>query len=223
VVVEVPRELRPFLGRRFVRSLRTRDLREARRLRHAVVAELQARIEAERKKRNGEVAEPGTIERAMLWRRDVLEARAAGKEELEFTLTDLAEEEARELEPKMGQEAAGTYWSIATGRGTPLSLHTQAWLHESSLAVKTKAQRQAAVRALLAWAGGEVLVEEFGRKQAGAFITKHLLPAGKAPATVNSTVSALSAYWRWLIKRGHAEANPLEGAKPVPRLRPGRG
>ena len=62
----MPRELRPFLGRRFVKSLGTRDLKGARKLRHSALAEFQARIEAERCRRSGEIAAPGTVQRAML-------------------------------------------------------------------------------------------------------------------------------------------------------------
>lgn len=221
VVVEVPRDLRPFLGRRLVRSLKTRDLKEARRLRHPVLAEFQAKIDAERRKWGGESAPPGTVQRAMLWRQDIVQARATGREELEDALAWKAEEEARELEAKAGPETAHTFFSIALGHGTPLSTLTDTWLRESPLTAKTKAQRQAAVNELVEWAGGEVLVEMFGRKEAGAFISKHLLPTGKAPATINGTISALSAYWRWLMKRGHAKENPWE--KQSLPLKPIRG
>ena len=210
VVVEVPRELRPYLGRRFIRSLKTTDLREARQRRHAVVAEFQARMEAERRKHSVDIGPPGSLQRALAWRQDIREARQEGREEHASHFEVLVEDEARELGSEAGQDAQSAYWNIATGRGTPLSQLIEPWLRESSTTAKTKAQRQADIARLLAWAGGEVLVESFSRKRGGKFITEHLLAAGKAPATVNRIVSSLSTCWRWLIKRGHVEANPWE-------------
>ena len=148
VVVEVPRELRPYLGRRFVRSLKTTDLREARQRRHAVVAEFQARMEAARLKHSAEIGPPGSLQRALAWRQSIQEARQEGQEEHAGHFEMLVGDEARELGAKAGPDAESTYWHIATGQGTPLSQLIEPWLKESSTTAKTKVQRQADIAAL---------------------------------------------------------------------------
>jgi integrase len=216
--MEVPRELRPRLGkRRLVKSLGTRDIGEARRLRHPVIAEWLALFQEGREGLTDQdrMAAGDLAAEARQWRRDI--EAAPGR--LADDLSSLASDRAERIERERGREAAQAFARVAHGEATTLSDKLDPWLAESGGTDKTKLQHRKAVAELLAWAGGEVTLEGFGRRQAGEFVSKRLLRAGLAPKTVNRYLSSLSMLWKWLAKRGHlgdASANPWQGqAQPV--------
>lgn len=126
-----------------------------------------------------------------------------------------------------GEEAAATLRDVALGRATPLLHHVDAWLSEGGakgpLKERTKSQYRTDVGRLEAWAksaGVAPTIEAFTKKVAGRYVSEMVTGAGLDPLTGNRRISAASAYWRWLVKRGVAEVNPWTGqsvAKPAQR------
>jgi predicted transcriptional regulator len=221
VVVEVPRKHRAAVGKpRFVRSLHTRDLSEANRLKHAVVDQIKQRLHliAQAPDPVEAAAMAKAMAEAMSWRESYL---AADDEPIGFDdegrvidtnrglALSLISDEAERLEWKPGLDVAKRFFSIATGKATPLASLRDQWLTErrGQVTEQTRDQHRGVLRSFMAWAGGEqVSLEQVTRHKAGAFIS-HLLQSGLARGTIKRHVSALSAFWRWLRSRGLTKEN----------------
>lgn len=235
-VMDVPSDLRTRLGKgRMVKSLGTRDLGQARKLRHGVISGWHDLFQGERGRlTDGELAARGDLSaEARLWRqrgREAAErdAKAAldGSWAETFDIGDgqgtgyvvthamelLAEVGDRAEE--LGAKAPPGFFAVAAGEWTLLSPLVDPWLAESGGTGKTKLQHRKAVAELTEWSGGEVTLERVTRKGAGEFVTKRLLGRGLSPKTVNRYLSSLSMLWKWLAKRGHLDqdvANPWQG------------
>jgi integrase len=138
-------------------------------------------------------------------------ARSIAEEEMYAHVDTLRFDEGR-------HEDAATLAGISQARATPLRLYMDAWLseggHKGPLNERTKGQYRTDVLGLEDWAkaaGVGLLIERFTRIAAGRYVTEQLLGRGMNRGTANRKINAASAYWRWLIKRGHAEVNPLQG------------
>jgi hypothetical protein len=120
-----------------------------------------------------------------------------------------------------------SFRGIALGDATPLLFHLESWLREGGakgeLNERTKTQYRSAVKAFAAWcgqAGIPEVVEAIDKTTAGAYVTNAFVERGIDPKTSNRHISAVRAYWRWLIKRTSIEAKPWQGqsrAKPAAR------
>ncbi len=217
-VVEVPPSLRAKLAgrsgkpkRRLVKTLETRNLAVAKARRWAVVAELRAIIETART--GGGTAT--LVDEALGWR-DALDAAAAGadiagagEDPLDF-VRDLLRDRAAELAAR-DRAAAVTLVGLATRTSTLLATNVERFLTEGGVkgpfAERTKGDHRRAIAELCGWLEREKLpptVEAVTRQVAGRYMSEHLLVSGRAGKTVGKAVSALSAYWTWLRRRGHA-------------------
>ncbi len=236
-VKDVPRALRKRLGRkRLIKSLKTRDLGVAQAARHRVLAEFQRQIDrAKSSEGASNIVERGlhwrqtleAIERGdspligQWWGSyDAMAAAIDGdkltpQEDARACAKDALAEECEAVEHRHGRREAELMFDVAMARATPLLAFVEQWLAEGGpkgpLRERTKAQYHSDLNSLAEWAqkaGVAPLIESFDRKTAGRYITEHLLLAGTRRTTVNRRLSASSAYWRWLIKRGHALTNP---------------
>jgi integrase len=223
VRVQIPPHLWASAGgkREFVKTLKTRDLSEANRLKHAHVAAFQRRIKTFEQ---GQQSDPlaDLYEKAIAWR-DYWE-RHKGQviihdEEGEplWTYDDeflsQISDEAKEFLETHGEEAATSFFKIAKGEGTPLRDELiETWLAEQagSITEQTCGHHRVAVRSFCAWAGEGVLIEEVTRKKAGDYVSRLLAPeSGISAKTVKRYISSLSSLWTWLEARGHAiQGNP---------------
>lgn len=216
VRVPIPPTLRPLYGGKecLIRSLKTRDLTEARYLRHEAVAEIQREF---RVKRTGKPPE-AVLEEALKLReailradhRDVDSTGHSDRDTLEF----VAETMAEEVEAAHGEATARTVYRIATGKGLPTSIALERWLKDIEGTIKngTVADHRHAVRLFVEFSG-DMCVEDVARIDAGRFTTDVLKAGGQAsPKTINKKLSSLSAMWKWLRKRGLVnKENPWEG------------
>jgi integrase len=208
-------------GRReFVKSLKTRDVQEANRRKHIHIAEFKRRISALEGARADPLAD--VISKALEFRAaheqykgQVLYTEPNGQP---YTLYDelltQVSDQARELAESQGHGLAERYWTLATGEGTLVRQLLDPWFAERVEVVRgqTLSQDRAVMRAFLEWAEEDLSVSQVTRRKAGDFIGKLLEPAsGIKRKTVNRYRSTLSAFWKWLIARGHAEANPWLG------------
>jgi integrase len=225
VRVQIPPHLWAAAGgkREYVKTLKTGDLNEASRLKHAYIAVFQRRIrELERRPPD---PHENLYEKALAWR----PALEGGKErviitdeegEPEWTHEDefhsQIAEEARELRVTHGDEVATRFFKIAKGEGTPLGDELiDTWLIEQgdSITEQTRAQHRTAVTAFITWTGQGALIEDVGRKRAGEFISQRLLGSVSSLSrkTAQRYVSSLSSLWTWLVARGIAADNPWRG------------
>lgn len=211
MTIAVPRALHGKLGTRLKRSLNTDSLALANLRKWAVVAEMKAAIEKAQQAMGAESASAATVAEGMEW-------RAALKEEMASTvgegvLPDLVIDRAEELERLHGHSAARTFVDVATGRTTPIAPLEGAWLAEADYAGRTETARKQAVRRLLEWCRAShvpEVVEAIDRRVAGRFVSEVFVAKGVDPATANKLITGLSAFWQWLLRRGHASANPWE-------------
>lgn len=214
VSLAVPRHLHGALGTRLKHPLNTDSLAVANRLKWAVVATLKGAIEKaqrvhDRSAGKGKARDVVAAE-GMEWR-EAIAAEAASA--VEPILAELVTDRAEELERKHGTAQAKAFVDVATGRATPISTLEPAWLAEANYAGRTETARKQAVRRLLTWceaADIPTVVEAIDRRVAGRFVSEVFIAKGVDPATANKLITGLSAFWQWLIRRGHASVNPWE-------------
>jgi integrase len=222
VRVQIPRHLWAAAGgrREYVKSLKTGDLHEANRLKHAHVAAFQRRIKAlEREKPDDPLAD--LYDKALAWREAMEKYKGqvlfyeGPEEDKPYYATDeflsQISDEAREFEETHGEAAAERFSKIAKGEGTLLRDDLiDAWLTEQDhITEQTRVQHRAAVRAFIAWAGGGLTIEEITRRRAGEYVRSLLAPGSSfSRKTAQRHVSSLSSLWTWLVARGQAEENP---------------
>ncbi len=236
---DVPRRLQAAVGkRRLVRSLETRDWHVAKARRHKALAEFQQIIDrAARDSGTAPEVEAGLawrerfdalragdpallrpyVERlgpsSRLDENGLTPAEAAAGEHLE----DLFSLEEEAIAEALGASAAETFRGLAHGQMTPVLLDIGGWLAEGGTSGdttdRTKRQYRSDLAALDRWlrSVGVVGLEGVTKKVAGRYVTEALLGSGTHRTTANRKISAPSSYWRWLVKRGHAEANPWAG------------
>lgn len=230
-VRDVPRDIRPILGKRLVQALHTDDVREARTRRHAVLAEFERRFADARRGGDGKLMHEAA-EWAVTTRRlragDGAAFRLSGPDGGEETIEHKIAEHALMIDQRAIEIAglpdrdspawvgtspamrarADRFSSIAHG-ATPLLLHADRWLIEGNQerapapgTVLTYQNSLKTVAALLE-AEGASSVEAVNRAIAGRVVSS-LFARGGHPRTIGRHVTAMSSYWRWLQRRGIA-------------------
>ncbi|MCZ8377028.1 MAG: tyrosine-type recombinase/integrase [Beijerinckiaceae bacterium] len=230
VVVSVPRDLHSQLGTKLKRSLGTDSLTTADALKWSVVTELKRQIEEARRGGN---ADPLRKE-ATQYREALTKARTENEiDALRYALAIRAEqiagkpveveavgnEEHPVFDPQRAQQAK-QFADMAQGLATPLDAYLSAFHAENLRSAGVKADDLRALEMLAEWCRKAAIppfVEAIEPRTAGRFVSEALFP-GKARKTVNKYVSSLSAYWRWMIKKGYLEANPWR-EKSLPKAR----
>jgi integrase len=210
VRVQIPKHLWAVAGtREYVKSLKTRDLSEANRLKHDAVAACFRQIEALKRGRPTDALAPVYAQAEALRTARITTTHPEGAESVRL---DLAAERAEAIEEKHGEAIAVSFFKTATGKGTPLRTLVDPWLTEqgASITEQTASHHRVAVRSFLAWGGEGTLVEDVTRRLAGEFVSYLLASeSGLSPKTVKRYLSSLSSLWGWLEARGHAvQDNP---------------
>jgi len=216
VRVAIPPSLVPKIGKQhIVKSLRTRDVVEARRRRWDVIAKIKAMLaEAGGYSRADPVALGLEDRRAWLAAStdptDPQDPRShSSRQTLELVYDDIAER----IEEAQGLEAAKAYYRVATSMSPVLQEAADLWLEEIRGEVKeqTRGHHRSALADFRKRNPRVLLVSQVDRRVAGEFVSGVLLKSGKAPRTCNRILSSLLSFWKWMIKRGLAEANPWQG------------
>jgi integrase len=213
-----PKDLWGVLGRTaFMRSLETSDRRVAEQRRGAAFAECEATFAAARARLTS--GPDPVLDEALAWQEErrsweadrfawaarTFHGNASDENADAFThlLTDTAERIGREH----GEEEEGRFLRIAAG-AVPVDFHIDAHLREAAISPRTAQERRTAVRRLKEWRPLADL-SRFDRRLAGRYVSERL--AEGHPKTANKAISNLSAYWRWLVERGHVLDNPWTG------------
>ncbi|MCA0434298.1 MAG: tyrosine-type recombinase/integrase [Proteobacteria bacterium] len=220
VVVDVPPSLRATIGRKRLRETTgARDIRTARLRRDAILARLRAKLEAAR--RGAGAGVPQSLTATALEVRTELEA--ARDPEREQQVEDEALSMAEEVEASEGFTAAKSFYDVATGKATPLSVYFGDWLREKAFGERQTADFRTHLQRLATWLTAERLpetLEAVTDKVAAGFKAKALLGAGLHHKTANKIMSSLRSYWRWLEQQGHASRNPWLGKSIAKRDTP---
>jgi integrase len=219
VNVRVPRTLEKPLGTTHIRrTLRTGDLAEANRLKHAPVAEIKAELAALRSKAaRGEPLKRGlTFDTAAAIRTDLEDARAQQDEDREFILTSEANKLAHEVARLHGDATAHRFYRKATRTEPSMRVLSDKWLDNTDYKGVTKDAHREALAGLLEYLGDEdAMAMDVSRMKASEYVDEGLGRKGLAQRTIRRKINSLSAFWEWLEVKGHAPAgaNPWKGHK----------
>jgi integrase len=231
VRVKVPELARRILGKsKLVEPLHTDSLAIANRLKHGIVQRLKeqiARAEVEARRQTHQPADP-LLEEAFAWRRDIeREAERTGPQTVEdrhgnvveviapdTPIADALHERAEEIERSEGAARSSTFFKVARGLETPVTSLVGAWLAErADMKPRQQSDYRRAVSRFEAWLAETKLpgsIEAVDRKAAGRYVSA-MVTKGQHWKTSNKDISALSGYWKWLVRKGHCEANIWAG------------
>jgi len=235
VRLRVPPSLQSVVRKaQFVRALHTRDLREANRRKHAVLAEMQEEL--------SRAAALATLPRdsaeyMLATAKELRESVKKGETSehdaevaLDVALDEHLERHARKRgrNPKTGDpllpEAHERTLSLAHRvlHSEDVALLSQSitdYLAEKAPHIneQTKREKERQLGELKDWLKGDCEVASITKKIAGRYVGEVLLKKGHAPKTVKDTLSNLSAFWRWLEGRGLVEYNVWQGMSSTVR------
>lgn len=180
-------------------------------LKWEVVARLRGEIDRARALAEAKaIGGDPVIMEGMEWREAIALENMSADEPI---LSDLAGDRAEEIEQRFGYAKARAFMDVAAGRATPISALEPAWLAEAGYSGRTEAARKQAVKRFLAWCQAAKIpevVEAIDRRIAGRFVAEVFIAKAADPATANKYITGLSAFWQWLMRRGHAAKNPWE-------------
>lgn len=223
VQMKVPKHLQQAIGKvKLVRPLHTDSLAHANRLRWPIINEFKALFETASKTSRTSV-DP-IVSEALQLRKELEEAKddpyafadygpdgevaAFG----ETVLSSFAGDRAEEISETDGHLAASLFFGVATGTQTPIDLLIDKWLTEAEVKTRQKIDYRRAVTKVSSYLTSnkkEPVLEALKKRTAGEYVSS--LSAKKInPVTINKDISALSSYWKWLIKKGYLEANVWE-------------
>lgn len=230
----VPKALRPVLGTRLKRDLKTDSLAVANRLKLQVVAELQSRIDAARQDHLGKpkniIREAVEIARMAERTRgpyERAEIEACIRERAEDILgaevgyrAVLDEDGQDDIEPVYDpkrKRLMEEFVAAANGMVLPLAAMHEDYLSRTKVKRRTKADDVRALRYLTTWCERERLpgtVQTVTRKVAVRFSDALSgLCGGLTEVTQNKYLNRLSRYWQYLLKRELVESNPFAALK----------
>jgi integrase len=226
----VPPRLRMMVGRtELLKTLKTRDIKEANRRKHAVLAELQRELtQAELANVLPDKDSVGYIVEIAKGQRRALRQGLIDEQQAEAGLDAVMDEQIELLRRRNGyNEETGEPHNSETHlrmqglaervlAGDEIELvsdSVKTYLAEIKARVRnqTLREKERQLGALQSWLKTDCEVGSINKKIAGRYVTESLLTQGHAPKTVKDILSNLSAFWVWLEGRGLVESNPWRG------------
>ena len=195
----VPTAWRDAVGRReVVRTLGTRDLDEARRKKHKVLASIIAECQ--------QLADPSAA------RAIVQSIKNADHQE---TLSEVVDLHIDELAFSQGDEVARAYAKVFSGQSMPISKASEKWLDRLKATGRVTAGtidgRRHAVGTFIK-AMGDKPMSEITPKVALEWLEKHLEKSGRSPKTLGRYISAMGLLWEFSRAREWCEGpSPFAG------------
>ena len=220
VRLPVPKHLWKVMGKRaLVRSTGTGDLAEARRRRFGIIAELQADID---RAANADPALQAYLEERAAELREAVK-RGELSPEVASDIMGMYRErhlKARGQSPEgyippdqLRQLQRASRYAFDTNY-TPLTDHIKQYLKEREAIVvpSTLAQKTRQLKEFASWLQADPDVNDITRKDTGRYVGEKLVGNGKSVKTNRDTITDLSTFWNWMIKRGvYDHANPWTG------------
>ena len=233
VRVRVPDKVRDIVGKaQFSRNLSTKDLSEANRKKHIVIAEFKQRIHFAEKQIDGTFA---SLSKEDQIRELALESRPSSKdnsEDLDFILTDIIEHKVSELygekesdaifnshhpewkgkdpNPK-AVKATQDAFKIINPNYEPISIVAKAFLSERVKDLKTSTfkRKEGNINNFIRWFGNSE-IKDITKKNAGEYVTHLMHIKNPAPATIRNIVVDISSLFNWAEGRGYIDKNPFQ-------------
>lgn len=224
--------------REVLRTLETRDLKEAHKRRGRALEEI-------RKELNAQLVAAGLPPLDDSWSPSWQAEALSAREELRRASDeprwhdpntgeagpsdrDLKEsvlwDRVEEIGEHFGGKAARAYADIATGSVLPIRSTADRWLRDiaGTVRAQTAGQHERSLALLAEFLAGRdgadaaaVLagmgMEAVTRRVAGEFVEWLHQTRGLHPKTISSRVSGLSAFWKWAERKGLLEGNPWAG------------
>lgn len=220
IAVTVPPLLRDHIGKKtIIQSLKTRSVDEARNLRWGYLKEIKRYLEDARKGQHTDNGLEKYLARARLLNKDEIRTSAEDEDSrdsmAELVRGEYAAELADEVEQEHGLDAARTIYQAATSDAKTLGDAVDEWMAETTYTGKTKLLYRAALTSFSTWTSptGIVFVNGVNRKQAGRYISEHLMKTGRSPKTNNRDITAIRRCWDWMRTRGLVDENPWTDQK----------
>jgi len=223
----VPKAHRKELGRtKYVVSLKTRDKAEANRLKHGVLAGLQKRMAMELAGQVGSersaraLLDLAEAERLRVERAEVdpeaaelgFDAAVESFLEAEGRRLGIDHETGHPLLSDVDTQVIRAAHAVMAGQGVTLLYRvSETYLTEIAPTVRqqTLQEKRRHIDKLTRYLGAATDVSRVTRRMAGQYVSKVLIPEGKAPKTTRDEIGHLSAFFGWLERRGEVEANPF--------------
>lgn len=220
----VPPHLRSIVGKReLLRTLNTRDLAEANKRKHAVLADLQRMLSSAAVQPQLAKDSAAYILDIAKGQRGALRAGELSDMEAEAGLDAAVQSHLDVLRRKYGTdpetgdplapedhaEAVQLSYRVLE-HGELLSDQMEMYLGEVSSGVRqqTVQDKSRAFKEFKDWLKRDVEVRTVTKVVAGRYVSEILAKKGWAPKTIKTNLSHLSALWTWLEGRGLAESNP---------------
>lgn len=193
----VPRKFRDIVGKsEIVRSLKTRDLDEARKRKHAALDKIVKEVEAIIYPHKGTPKE--ALEQAVVMRQDIVEAD--NPDLVKGVLMDII----RDQETTLGTQVAKQMWAIAIENEMPVSVAAQQYV--DSLVAKGKVTkgtidgRHRAAKQFVADMG-DIHMSKITPRLAIRWFEEYLEPSGREAATLGRYISSMALLWKWAARR----------------------
>lgn len=237
----MPAALQAAVGAKVLtRSLGTRDEAEARKRRHAVIADLQSLVTQAAARASSQVSSAGTLLETAGFLRDSVDSGESTEADAEAAF-DVAEESYLDTRAKaLGRDADGhpalpraeaatvrRAHALLAGRlQYTLASLVDSYLTESAdhLRAQSIGDKRRHLAAFVEWFGPDREATEVNRKSAGAYVAEVIQKrtqrapgvAEGAPGvplsavTKRKEISALRSFFAWLTARGVTDANPFD-------------
>ena len=233
VRVRVPDKVRDIVGKaQFSRNLSTKDLSEANRKKHIVIAEFKQEIHLAEKKLDGTFA---SLSKEDQIRELALEFRPSpedNSEDLDFILTDIIENKVLEIygekesdaifnshhhswkgkdpNPK-AVKATQDAFRIIDPNYVPLQIVAKSFLSEKIKDLKTSTfkRKKSNINNFIAWFGNAE-IKDITKKNAGDYVTYLRHSKNPAPATIRNIVFDIGSLFTWAHGRGYINNNPFQ-------------
>ena len=193
-VLEIPRDLRPVLGKsRFVQSLQTDSYTVAGRRVLPVITGWKKEIAAARN-------EP-VDDDAAYWHRSLRNAKTEDErktimDRIEYAAWDIGATNVDKIgDPPSSDPEAQRFYARATGVLVPFMEHLDEWISTSRATAKTRDMQRSDVKR---FAKDFQMVQDVERPDVRRWITALMNDDGLKPKTVQRILSALRGYWRYL-------------------------
>jgi len=207
----VPRAYREKLGKESIsRSLKTRDLDVARKRRHTALAEIIAEVEMAVS--GGVPSKAFMIEEAIAFAEEIRTAPTDEKADLtQYVATDRADYFHR----KVSEEAGQLYADIALRGSMPITGAGEKYLASivGKVTAGTVDGRKRSID-LFVQNMGDMPISKLSPRIAASWMSNHLEPSGKAPATIGRYLDTMNLLWDWSFRREWCSGgSPFKGLK----------
>lgn len=224
--LRVPAHVVPVLGKEFIcRSLQTRDLREANKKKHELLAYYQKQFDLIERTAEHETPLSRVVdyskELAFKQKHNLIDPNTAAElwsiavdTHLERHNTGMDEETGNYLtDDETATRLHNAGLLVDDPDRVTLSQVREVYLTETAKRVRQQtidAKRQR-INAFLKWLKIDKEPHKVKKKDAGKFLTEYLMIQDLSPKSKKDFISDLSAFFNWMAGRGQIEFNPFQG------------